>query len=139
MVASITDRGSEWRKWDLHIHSCYSVLNNNYTHNSEGKIDDESVREFIQTLKENEISAIGLTNYFQFSDDDFNLKNKLEDAGIATFLNLEIRLSNINKNDELFDYHIIFDNKLDNKIIKDLLANLKANVGATKKILYSII
>ena len=133
MVASITNRGSEWRKWDLHIHSCYSVLNNNYTHNSEGKIDDESVREFIQTLKENEISAIGLTNYFQFSDDDFNLKNKLEDAGIATFLNLEIRLSNINKNDELFDYHIIFDNKLDNKIIKDLLANLKANVGATKK------
>ena len=108
MVASITNRGSEWRKWDLHIHSCYSVLNNNYTHNSEGKIDDESVREFIQTLKENEISAIGLTNYFQFSDDDFNLKNKLEDAGIATFLNLEIRLSNINKNDELFDYHIIF-------------------------------
>lgn len=127
------NRGSEWRKWDLHVHSCFSVLNNNYPHNDEGKIDDESINQFIQTLKENDISAIGLTNYFQFSDDDFNLKQRLEDEGITTFPNLEIRLSNINKNDELFDYHIIFDNKLDSETIKDLLANLKANIGSTQK------
>lgn len=127
------NRGSEWKKWDLHVHSCFSVLQNHYPHNSEGKIDKESIEQFIQTLKENDIAVIGLTNYFQFSDDDFYLKKQLESEGIATFLNLEVRLFNINKSDELFDYHIIFDNKLDNEIVKDLLANLKANVGSTQK------
>lgn len=129
----MANRGSEWRKWDLHVHSCFSVLNNSYPHNDEGKIDDKSINQFIQTLKGNDISAIGLTNYFQFSDDDFELKKQLGKMGIATFLNLEVRLSNINKDDELFDYHIIFNNKLDDEIIKDLLANLKANIGSTQK------
>lgn len=48
-------------------------------------------------------------------------------------LNLEIRLSYINKSDQLFDYHIIFDNKLPDIIIKNLLGQLKANIGSTNK------
>ena len=44
-----------------------------------------------------------------------------------------MRLSNINKSDQLFDYHIIFDNTLDDGIIKNLLGELKANIGATEK------
>lgn len=126
-------RGSEWRKWDLHIHSCYSILNNGYPHNNKGKIDDETINKFIETIKENNISVVGLTNYFKFTEYDFNLKNKLKSAGITTFLNLEVRLNNINKSDELFDYHIIFDDKLDDQIIKDLLVNFKANTGNEEK------
>lgn len=124
------NRGSEFRKWDLHIHSPYTVLNNQFSKFEDGSPDIES---FIQKIKDEDISAIGLTNYFNFTDDDFNLKTRLEENGIVTFLNLEVRLSNINKSDQLFDYHIIFDNALDDGIIKNLLGELKANIGATEK------
>lgn len=124
------NRGSEFRKWDLHIHSPYTVLNNQFSKFEDGSPDIES---FIQKIKDEDISAIGLTNYFNFTDDDFNLKTRLEENGIVTFLNLEVRLSNINKSDQLFDYHIIFDNTLDDGIIKNLLGELKANIGATEK------
>lgn len=123
-------RGSEFRKWDLHIHSPYTVLNNQFDKLSDGSPD---VEKFIQKIKDEGISAVGLTNYFRFSDDDFKLKYRLNEEGIATFLNLEIRLSNINKSDQLFDYHIIFDNKLSDIIIKNLLGQLKANTGSTDK------
>jgi hypothetical protein len=124
------NRGSEFRKWDLHIHSPYTVLNNQFSKFEDGSPDIEN---FIQKIKDEDISAIGLTNYFNFTDDDFNLKTRLEENGIVTFLNLEVRLSNINKSDQLFDYHIIFDNALDEGIIKNLLGELKANIGATEK------
>ncbi|HEM3598603.1 TPA: ATPase [Streptococcus suis] len=124
------NRGSEFRKWDLHVHSPYTVLNNQFSKLQDGTPDIDC---FIQKIKDENISAIGLTNYFNFSDNDFNLKAKLEEEGIATFLNLEVRLSNINKSDQLFDYHIIFDNTLDDDIVKNLLGELKANIGPYEK------
>jgi hypothetical protein len=124
------NRGSEFRKWDLHIHSPYTVLNNQFSKLEDGRPDIES---FIQKIKKNNISAIGLTNYFNFTDDDFKLKTILEERGITTFLNLEVRLSNINKSDQLFDYHIIFDNTVEDDIIRNLLGELKANIGSTEK------
>ena len=30
MIQKEQERGSEFRKWDLHIHSPYTVLNNNF-------------------------------------------------------------------------------------------------------------
>ena len=83
-------RGSEFRKWDLHIHSPYTVLNNQFDKLSDGSPD---VEKFIQKIKDEGISALGLTNYFNFNDNDFKLKERLNKEGIATFLNLEIRLS----------------------------------------------
>lgn len=124
------NRGSEFRKWDLHIHSPYTVLNNNFERLADGS---PNIEKFIKKLKEERISAIGLTNYFNFKDEDFILKDKLNFEGIVTFLNLEVRLSNINNSNQLFDYHVIFDSNLDNRIIKNLLGNLKANIGNTDK------
>lgn len=123
-------RGSEFRKWDLHIHSPFTVVNNQFEKLSGG---EPNVDKFIENIKNAGISAIGLTNYFNFNDEDFSLKSKLEQEGIVTFLNLELRLSNINKSGHFFDYHIIFDNKLPDKIIKNLLGQLKANIGAKEK------
>ena len=107
------------------------MVNNQFgLSDGKGKIFEDK---FIQKIKESNISAVGLTNYFNFTDNDFKLKNRLNMQGIATFLNLEVRLSNINKTDQLFDYHIIFDNELKDVTIKNLLAQLKANIGSTDK------
>ena len=127
----MSNRGSEYRKWDMHIHSPYTMVNNQFgLSDGKGKIFEDK---FIQKIIESNISAVGLTNYFNFTEEDFRLKNKLNNIGIATFLNLEVRLSYINKHDQLFDYHIIFDNVLEDVTIKNILAQLKANIGSTDK------
>lgn len=125
-------RGSEWRKWDLHLHSPFSWLNNKYTHNEEGLIGNDEISQFIDTIVDSGISVIGLTNYFKFDDKDFEIKKRLEEKGITTFLNLEVRLSNVNKSGQMIDYHIIFDNRLDDNLIKNFLASSKAKIGSSE-------
>ncbi|MHA6973637.1 TrlF family AAA-like ATPase [Levilactobacillus brevis] len=132
-MAKNQNRGSEWQKWDLHIHSPFTWVNNNYPHNNRGLIEKHEINQFINTVTNSGLSVIGLTNYFKFDSRDFELKKSLEEKGIHTFLNLEVRLSNINKEDQMIDYHIIFDNQLDDDIIKNFLASSKAQIGSSEK------
>ncbi|GAB2495749.1 AAA family ATPase [Alkalibacterium psychrotolerans] len=125
------NRGSQFRKWDLHLHSLYSQLNNNYGINTDS--DEKNRENLLRKIQESGIEVVGLTNYFKFEEEDFHLKKYLEANGVITFLNLEVRLSNINKNGELFDYHIIFDNNLDQRVIENLQGELKANIGNDEK------
>lgn len=127
------NRGAEWGKWDLHVHSPFTVLNNQYKHNNHGEISDSEIRGFIEKLKSQKIKVVGLTNYFNFKDQDFELKKTIESEGITVFMNLEIRLSNVNKSDQFLDYHIIFDDELEERYIKNFLGNLKAHVGDEDK------
>ena len=73
------NRGSQFRKWDLHLHSLYShsQLSNQYNINENNH--EERFDEFLKKLNENDIKAIGLTNYFNFSEQDYCLKRKLEE------------------------------------------------------------
>ncbi len=119
------NRGSEWRKWDLHVHSFHTRLENHYSKTTE---DD-----FIKKIQTEDISVIGLTNYFNFTDNDFELKRKLEKIGITVFLNLELRLTYTNKEDDNCDIHVIFDPKLEDGIIKTFLTNLSVEIGGTSK------
>ncbi|MCI1494646.1 MAG: DNA repair ATPase [Lactobacillus crispatus] len=127
------NRGSEWLKWDLHIHSPFTWLNNTYPHNSKGLVEDHEIDQFINKVTNSGLSVIGLTNYFKFDSRDFELKKRLEKSGIRTFLNLEVRLSNINKENQMIDYHIIFDNQLNDNVIKNFLASSKAQIGNSEK------
>ena len=119
------EKGSEWNKWDLHIHSPNTHLNNGY--------GGTNVADFIKKIKERGIKAVGLTNYFNFTFEDFDLKQKLEERGIVTFLNLEIRLAYQNKEDECCDMHIVFDNEVGDRNIVNFLANLDVTVGGNSK------
>lgn len=122
------NRGSQFRKWDLHLHSLYShhQLGNNYKVNNENS--EECFEIFLNKLRENDIEVIGLTNYFNFTDQDFTLKKKLEQNGITVFLNLELRLENGNARDETCDIHVIFDNSLDDSDIKSFQLSMTAKV-----------
>lgn len=116
-------KGSEWRKWDLHLHSPYTNLNR-YSATDE---------EFISKLKVEEISAVALTNYYFFRDEEFTLKDKLESEGITTFLNLELRSSYTNTDDKCCDIHVIFSDDVSKEEIDKLLVKLSLNIGASKK------
>jgi len=55
-------RGSEWHKWDLHIHSPLSALNNQFPKLANGEPDWET---YIGTLEGlSDIPAIAITDYF---------------------------------------------------------------------------
>ena len=69
------NRGSEWRKWDLHIHSIYSTIVGNGSY--KGITDGE----FIEKILEEKISVVGLTNYFRFNDKDYHRRSEERRVG----------------------------------------------------------
>ena len=52
-------RGSEWRKWDLHVHTPESVLNNQF-----GNDWDLYVKKLFNSAIINNVHVIGITDYF---------------------------------------------------------------------------
>jgi hypothetical protein len=111
-------QGSTWKKWDLHIHSPKSFLNNEY---GNCNIDD-----FVKKVVESGVEAIGLTNYFRFDDDELGIiKKKLNDSGVVVFLNLEIRTQPKNKDNDEMHIHLIFSDQTPENKIKGFLGRLK--------------
>ncbi|OWF81472.1 hypothetical protein B4900_03280 [Yersinia rohdei] len=64
------NRGSEWNKWDLHVHTPASVLHNEYNANW-----DLYVKDLFQKAIENNVSGIGITDYY-FPDGYKKIKNE---------------------------------------------------------------
>lgn len=124
----MANRGSEWRKWDLHLHTPFTFLNK-YTCTNE---------EFVNKLINKQISCVGLTNYFKFDENEFVLKQILEKNNITVFLNLELRLDYQNKEDECLDLHVIFSNSITKDQVNKFLSNMTVNVGGTDKKLIDI-
>ena len=52
-------KGSEWRKWDLHVHTPASVLNNQF-----GNDWDLYVKKLFNSAITNNVHVIGITDYF---------------------------------------------------------------------------
>lgn len=50
--------GSEWRKWDLHVHAPGTALNNGY-----GAAKDEAWEEFCQVIESSDVAVIGIADY----------------------------------------------------------------------------
>lgn len=109
----------------MHVHSLYTNLENNYGQSTQ---DD-----FVNKIKEVGIEVVGLTNYFNLSENDFFLKERLEKDGIKVFLNLELRLTYQNKEDECCDIHIIFDDELEKSKIQQFLSNLTVHIDTSDK------
>ena len=115
-------RGSEWRKWDLHIHSPLSGLNNQYPKNSDGTPEWDK---FINKLEEiNDVSAIGIADYF-FIDGYKKIKESKKQGRLKNIdlilPNIELRLDTFvvrkNKSKDI-NFHIIFSNELRTETIE---------------------
>lgn len=108
-------RGSEWRRWDLHIHSPLSELNNQYPKNTDGSAGWE---QFISKLEEIKgVSVIGITDYF-FIDGykkvvEFRSRGRLKNFDLI-LPNVELRLDTFLVKDKSKDinFHVIFSNEL---------------------------
>lgn len=113
-------KGSEWNKWDLHIHSPMTWLNNNFDNNN-------SVSDFVKKLGETGLSVIGLTNYFFFAENEIEIireeisKQSLE---ITVLPNIELRVAQMNKKGEWINIHLLFSEKMSTQRINEALSSL---------------
>ncbi|AJP49988.1 TrlF family AAA-like ATPase [Pseudomonas simiae] len=119
--------GSVWNKWDLHLHSPFTNLNNNY-----GKSD---IREYAQAIKSAELSLIGITNYFFFKEDELEIIRSAlyeADAKAVVLGNIEFRINQPNKDGEWINIHIIFSETIATKTINELLSKFPVTNTTTE-------
>lgn len=134
--------GSIWRKWDFHVHTPYSILNNNYGFNPfeigedelEASFDNFFKRLFTEAV-ENNIAAIGITDYFMIEGykrikeylsspekmkacfPDAELRSKVE--SIYVFPNIELRLDTfVGKGSSSVNYHVMFSDAVSERAIE---------------------
>lgn len=100
-------KGSRFRKWDLHLHTPATVLNNNF----QGSTQDEKWDNFIRKLEESDLQAIAVTNYFCINGYEEILQKKGEGrlTNIKLILpNIEFRISQPNRQNEHIHLHVLF-------------------------------
>ncbi len=109
-------KGSEWRKWDLHIHSPLSILNNQFPKLANGEPNWEP---FLQKLESLDMAVIGITDYFTIEGykrlKEFKEQGRLQN--IHTVLpNIEFRLKSIvssrNGVEKRLNLHVIFSEEV---------------------------
>lgn len=122
--------GSVWRKWDLHIHSPTTKLNDQYAVSSGKDVWDEYCRK----LEESDVYAFGITDYFS-ADGYFTFiekfKKKYPDSKKIFFPNIEFRLEDKNKENDHINIHVVFSDKVTKEEIERFLSGIELrNVNA---------
>ncbi|MFG1187982.1 TrlF family AAA-like ATPase [Xanthobacter aminoxidans] len=126
-----SDRGSLWRKWDLHLHAPGTKLANSY-----GNPDESTWKRFIEILHASDVHAFGITDYFSFDCYHNTLqwyKNIYPDFTKLLIPNLELRLTEtVSIDGKNVNTHILIDpkaatrNKLD-KLLNDLETHISVD------------
>lgn len=98
--------GSEWRIWDLHIHTPHTAKNDQFGN------DNDVWETYISTLEANtDIAVLGITDYFSI-DNYLYLKGqqKLGRLTDKTLIpNIELRILPVTQKDIPINIHILFD------------------------------
>jgi hypothetical protein len=100
--------GSEWRKWDLHVHLPSRQMSNSFT-TADGEIDWD---QFCSIIEASDVAAFGLTDYvnldafFAFQE-EFQARH--QDSAKIFFPVVELRLNEaVNGAREDVNFHILF-------------------------------
>lgn len=110
-------RGSEWRKWDLHVHTA-SSFDYEYKNND---ADDK----LIESLHNNKIEAVAITDHFVIEKNRIeSLRSKADD--IVFFPAVELRTD---KGDTNIHVILIFDNNIDLQTLCEDFNVFKRNKG----------
>ncbi|CAK8717690.1 hypothetical protein GCAAIG_07140 [Candidatus Electronema halotolerans] len=122
-------RGSEWRKWDLHIHAPGTKLKDQFKLANDGDI----WKEYCQKLHDSDVQAFGIADYF--SVDSYEAVydqyiRRYPDSRKVFLPNIELRMIyRVNKAHEEVHLHLIFNpfNPDHKDKIKRFLSILKTN------------
>lgn len=125
MTSQKYPKGSEWRKWDLHVHSPLTILNNQYPKLTDGSPDWEA---FISKLESLDVAVLGITDYFTIDGykklKEYKQQGRLQN--IHTILpNIEFRLNSVlsSKKDgqepRRLNFHVIFSDAVSPQDIEE--------------------
>lgn len=133
-------RGSEWRRWDLHLHTPFTRMNDCFTGSSDSSKSEEertsekwanyfaSILDYIGNMDDplKAIYALGITDYFSIENYKKVIENKDIVEKIPLILpNIELRILPA-ATETPINLHVIFDPTLKtNEIENRFLANLK--------------
>lgn len=139
-------RGSEWRRWDLHVHTPASYLSNEFGDPNVEAAWDSYVAALFSKAIEKGICAIGITDYFSiegyekvssYQKNSEKLRslgfdeNKIKEIkNILLLPNIELRLKCIVGSNRV-NFHVIFSNNVNTRNIKEnFLENLNFSYTA---------
>jgi len=111
-------RGSEWRKWDLQVHSPASYINSFSSW-------DSYIQKLNAITTKKDIHVLGITDYFSIEGYEKTIsdyKDKLENI-VLILPNIEFRLDNIiykrgNREPRRLNFHVLFSNEVPVQDIK---------------------
>ncbi|MFA4888771.1 MAG: hypothetical protein WC628_04270 [Candidatus Omnitrophota bacterium] len=122
-------KGSKWRKWDLHVHTPASYLNNQF-----GDDWDKYVQTLFKIAIDKGIAVLGITDYFtidgykKIKEDYLAKPNKLQELfakgeieainKILVIPNVEFRLNKF-VGDRSINFHVLFSEDVPNKNIEE--------------------
>jgi len=123
-INNLYQRGSEWRKWDLHVHTPGTKSNDGYKVNDGKDVWDE----FCKKIEQSDVDVFGITDYF--SVDNYRIfvkkyQSKYPSSKKKFFLNIELKLNeSVNQKLEEVNIHLLFNPaSLDN--VDKLLSKLR--------------
>ncbi|WP_217607228.1 TrlF family AAA-like ATPase [Chitinophaga sp. GbtcB8] len=123
-----SNKGSFWNKWDLHVHSPYTNMNNRY---------NCGVDLFCKTVKEKELKVIGLTNYFIIQEHEYNEITAGLGSDVFVIPNVEFRTNDTNGSGEYINIHVLFNPEtISIKAINETLARIELNNIASTTSVY---
>lgn len=115
-------RGSEWRKWDLHVH----------TPSSGDDYGDQSVtnEQIIATLKSKHISAVAITDHHTIDVDRYLNLREIAGEDITVFPGIEIR-SELGGRKQIH-FIGIFPENLTPQELRDIWTQIQGKMELTK-------
>jgi hypothetical protein len=124
-------RGSEWRKWDLHIHTPETKKNDQFA----GANAEEKWQKYIDEINSSpeKIAVIGITDYFCI-ENYFSFKKYISEGKITkkfemVIPNIEIRVVPVTGSATSINMHCIFNPLIDSEIETRFLSKLKFHYG----------
>lgn len=117
-------RGSEWRKWDLHVHTPCSVLNNQF----EGSTQEEKWERYLRRLEGvSDVAVLGITDYFSI-EGFLHVRDHWQSGGLPNILcllpNVEMRILPVTDSSTPINLHFLFSpdiaDELDGKFFSHL-------------------
>lgn len=120
-------RGSEWRRWDIHIHTPETKKNDQF----DGTNAEEKWEKYIETINcaTDDVAVLGITDYLSV-ENYFKFKKLVADKHLKKSFdllipNVELRVTPVTKGATPINIHCLFNPKIDEEIETRFLSKLK--------------
>jgi ABC-type lipoprotein export system ATPase subunit len=125
-------RGSEWRQWDLHVHTpaSFQWAGKKFESDPNSTANREIVDEMIVALNATEPAVFALMDYWTF-DGWFALKRRLSESDApelqkVVFPGIELRLAAPTKH--RLNAHVLFSNEVEDQVLLDFKSALQVEI-----------